>query len=109
MKRSASLPAEKMDMLKESPTRLAGKTAKTSPRVKRAKTPPRVKRAKTPPRVERAHSPVDDNASTGSSSVPEELSVRTPLLELDTPYTVKTNTSIKVFHIYIYIIIYYYY
>ena len=50
----------------------------------------------TSPRAKRARSPVNDNASTGSSSVAEDLSVRTPLLELDTPTTVKTNTSIKV-------------
>ena len=84
MKRSASLPAEKLDMLRQSPARLAGKagSCQASPM--------------TSPRAKRACSPVNDNASTGSSSVAEDLSVRTPLLELDTPTTVKTNTSIKV-------------
>lgn len=85
MKRSSSLPPDRLGVLKQSPTRLTGHAG--SPQIS----------PKLSSRVQRPHSPVDDNASTGSSSVPEELSVRTPLLELDTPSTtIKTNTSIKV-------------
>lgn len=52
--------------------------------------------------MQRPRSPVADNDSTGSSSLPEELSVRTPLLELDAPPTVQPKTNIKVSCIYVF-------